>query len=316
MGGVTSKNEVNNTVNAFVRDLTSIQQLCSATVKNQINWNIKDENGNIVIHNVDWSQYAIVNVQCLQKNDVKNKIDQKIQQTIKNQATSINRAFKIPSGSTTAENVTNLVTNLGLTISNTFKSSCLTSLSQQASLTATNKNGNITIYAFKIHQVAEAFTKCVQQSSAVNNASQALQQYIAQYAKAVVKSALALIAMALLLFMLLPELLGGSLVLMLKSIMSIVFLILTVVCGYMLVAYRLQLKPYKKVPPPPPAPAKPSKNPKPTTDGKKREAIIKKNHQMFVASLFGFIGSLLLSIMMAKMADKRKKGKVVKTAHK
>ena len=195
MGGVSSKDQVTVTTNAFINIANSaVQKLSITSICNQ----------GIEVSNCTTVNITDVTEECINYTsgtsvltaDMKTSIDQDFKNTIDQQAKTINQNASLNPGSTEASTTTTLVTNLGQAIENAFTNTCDTKvITNQALIVSGCTDLNIQRVSLKALQ--QNFTSCIGNDTSVTDAKQALENHITQISSATVQNAIAAILMAL-----------------------------------------------------------------------------------------------------------------------
>ena len=195
MGGVSSKDQVAVTTNAFIDVANSaVQKLSTISICNQ----------GIVVSNCKTVNITDVTEDCINYTsgtsvltaDMKTSIDQDFKNIVAQQAKAINQNASLNPSSTEASTTTTLVTNLGQSINNSFTNTCDTKVvSNQAIVISDCTDLNIERVSLKALQ--QNFTSCVGNDTSVIDAKQALENHITQISSATVQDAIAAILMAL-----------------------------------------------------------------------------------------------------------------------
>lgn len=317
MGGQSSKNEIDSFISSVINVVTSSSQQC-ATFGNQIQGIvIKGVVGNINISNLDWSQWASVNVKCAQQTAVDNKAEQKITELIQQTAKTISQALDFNPGSADAKNITRLTTQLATSIVNTFKQTCATQFNQKQYIKISDAKGNINLNMFNWQQGIDDVTQCIQNSKAVNSAKNTLSQKTTQTASSIRKNILSFLGnfgflIIILLIVIVLPFIGGISALTKPHVL---FTILFLIFAYLTAAYFWKGWPYKKISTSTPhaspttvisthsrfAATAPHVNPPPTPQ--EVEAIKKHNRKLLL--IFGSLATVSFFIMIY-MNRKRK----------
>ena len=195
MGGVQSRNTVDNTVNSFIN-------VCNSTVSN-LHASENCTQG-INIANCDTVKLSDVSMDCIEiskgtsilTSENYNDLEQAIKQTIDQKAKSINQNFSLNPSTTDAINTTKLVTNLGQSIFNTFKQDCKNQMVTNQTL-AVSGCKNLDVQRVSFSSLQTSVQTCIGNSSTVNKAKQDLEQHLKQFAKSEVQNAIFWILLAI-----------------------------------------------------------------------------------------------------------------------
>jgi len=195
MGGTQSRNIVDNTVNSFLN-------VCNDTISN-LHASENCTQG-INIQNCDNINLSDISMDCMEISEGTsvltsqnyNDIEQKINESIEQIAKTINQNFSLNPTSTNANNTTQLVTNLGQSIFNTFKQDCKNQMVTNQTLAVSGcKDLNVQRISFSALQ--KSIQSCVGNSSNVTKAKQDLEQHLKQFAKSEVQNAIFWIILAI-----------------------------------------------------------------------------------------------------------------------
>jgi hypothetical protein len=185
MGGKNSK--IKNIVNSFIS--SNLNVLTQASLNNKViidqyqGLNIEHTGGDVIITDIDWSQYTSANVEGVQQAVASTDVQNQIKQAVTQLSKQISQSFSFRIGdSSSEENITNLTTKLSTEIQNVFTTSCTSSILQNAVFNVKDTGGNVIIRFFKSKQVANSFVKCAQDSDTVNKAKNDLINEISQTA--------------------------------------------------------------------------------------------------------------------------------------
>jgi type III secretory pathway component EscV len=154
---------VNDSTNVVVDNI----QECRSNLEKQQLINISNnKNENIDVGDINFDQAATINTTCIQNNTVTNKLADKIQDKLNQQAKNLNKSFALFSGQEDFNfdySETDLVTN----IAERFKNKCVNDISNAQDIVLTNnKNGEARVYSSNFTQTTDSVLKCVQEDSA------------------------------------------------------------------------------------------------------------------------------------------------------
>lgn len=165
MGSAQSKNKsqiINNTVQQVI--FQTIQS-CKAPISQQQIISIQ-KSKNVFISDVNMSQYASINMQCMNtafnSTQFNTQMQNALKQTAKSQAAALNF------NSASSSNVSKTINNLTQTIQNTMSQTCAQSITQQQALIV-DSSQNVVVQNVSFDQNATAYVKCLQQSQNYNN---------------------------------------------------------------------------------------------------------------------------------------------------
>src|SRR3972149_11022757 len=170
----TTENIANETVQGLISVANSAAQGCQVSADEIQSTNISGLTGTSFTIDENWSQYLILNTDCIQSVSVQNNIQQLMAQEAQQLAQSISQQFQLASAA--SKNVVNATADLSTQVSNSFNQQCSGYESQIQTFTlsdSTNVTG--TIYLNWEQYNASTFS-CVMQDEAVNNTTQQLDQ--------------------------------------------------------------------------------------------------------------------------------------------
>ena len=178
MGNAYASNVVNNVVEAFFNVMTNITQDCSTQMlASQI---LQIENSqNVVVNHVNFQQWFDIDLNCLQSSDTTVDIKNQIDQTIEQLSTAINQSLNLNPGSTTAQNIVNLITKIGYNISQTYLQDCSANL-QGVQAIFIRKSSNILVQYVNFSQTINVMRSCVMNTNSLIALQNQLRQQISQ----------------------------------------------------------------------------------------------------------------------------------------
>jgi len=184
MGGTSSKNIVESTTNSFINVINESTQECRGTVNQGATYRIKGiKGGDINVGEINFRQAATIDTACYSKNNVQNNIENNIKQLAEQIATSINTSLNLNPSSTKAENVTRYVTNMGLAISNAYRSECSNRAAQAQTVELVDAEDiKFSAAVINFDQFFQSISNCIQENETVNQAKNDLEQTINQEA--------------------------------------------------------------------------------------------------------------------------------------
>lgn len=163
MGGSQSTSKVDSILK-IITDVTNVNmQSCSTDVKQSINKNLVIRGSNANVSDINMNNYATLNLKCLQKADVANKISK----TIKNQITQLMKANSVGllgaasrANTNSQMKVINDIKNK-LTTKNIQKCAQSLSQSQSGDIIIAKSAKNVTLHKLTFDNVAKTFTNCI-----------------------------------------------------------------------------------------------------------------------------------------------------------
>lgn len=247
MGNAYASNVVNNVVEAFFNVMTNITQDCSTQMlASQI---LQIENSqNVVVNHVNFQQWFDIDLNCLQSSDTTVDIKNQIDQTIEQLSTAINQSLNLNPGSTTAQNIVNLITKIGYNISQTYLQDCSANL-QGVQAIFIRKSSNILVQYVNFSQTINVMRSCVMNTNSLIALQNQLRQQISQTATAKVQGLLDGLLQMLAIILVIGAAIffifwkGGSILKNPLFIFSITLIILVL----LIINYFLQWFPFKKV---------------------------------------------------------------------
>lgn len=173
-------NVISNVMEQVTSSITANQQLTGN--QNQI-ISVTGVGGDVVISGNKMNQTANLNMDALAKQISSQTAQQDIVQRLSQQATAITSGINIFQSSD-ADNTMNAFLDVGMSVASNIGQICAASNNQNQAITVNAVAGNVSITDNQQDQVAGAFVKCMQDSSATNSAVQSVQQSVDQSAVA------------------------------------------------------------------------------------------------------------------------------------
>lgn len=190
MGNTITVNSSEQVINAMMEVVNTTTANCrSALTQDQI-FNIEATGPGSVVNVSDFrvGQSVVVNTRCYQNATTSNNLESQIDQVARQQTEVISQALQLPSIQLT-ENLYQLNLDLGKKVVNATTQEC-SNLSQQrqtANIRA-SEGGTTNVVSTDWNQTMDSVTQCVQNSQAVTNARNALDQFIENNTKATVSN--------------------------------------------------------------------------------------------------------------------------------
>ncbi|MNK85191.1 Lipid membrane protein [compost metagenome] len=190
MGNTITVNSSEQVINAMMEVVNTTTANCrSALTQDQI-FNIEATGPGSVVNVSDFrvGQSVVVNTRCYQNATTSNNLESQIDQVARQQTEVISQALQLPSIQLT-ENLYQLNLDLGKKVVNATTQEC-SNLSQQrqtANIRA-SEGGTTNVVSTDWNQTMDSVTQCVQNSQAVTNARNALDQFIENNTKATVNN--------------------------------------------------------------------------------------------------------------------------------
>lgn len=246
MGGSSSKNVSNMTVNAFSKQSVKNINSTDSSAQQSMNIFVNHTGGDVDIGNITNKQRASVSAKGMLKSfssqSAQQDMTQKLQQTAKSMTSGINLGNFSKAG-----NEMNTYMNASVDLSTDIENSCAASSDQTLSVNVSDTKGNVKIHDISNDQAAKVFGQCIGNYISNQSSLQKLDQAASQTASATTKGitgfGLAMIALILLLIILAPILfplfVAGGILRMLLPILLIVGCIAGIAYGsYMIYQYR------------------------------------------------------------------------------
>ena len=194
MGNTVSvENRTDDLVQVGVNVELSSLSTCKGEVDQSQVLSVTGQTGDINISNIDYTQYATLNVSCIQAQSGNVDVANQVTTAMTQAATSTLDSLGLPLNSAKASNVLRLTTQLASAVHIAMTNTCLGVIHQNQALVLANNTGNVNIVGVKFSQVALAIANCVQQNTAVVALKNQIQQELAQTAKAEITGLSALV---------------------------------------------------------------------------------------------------------------------------
>jgi len=178
MGSNVAREAVNDSASIINSAINSATQTAKTSFNASEEINVKNCK-NVDIENVDFSEYVTINVQeqltAYQKNTEETQIKTQIEQTVK----QILGFLAITPGSNEANIITDLVTNITNSMSNTFTQTCAESSSVRQGVVCSDSD-NVKINGIKFSTYENNVNNCIGNDVGVNTAKNALIQNVTQ----------------------------------------------------------------------------------------------------------------------------------------
>lgn len=218
MGGSSSKNTsttLNQIVNSAITN--SIQNCASGVSQNQVLSVIGNNNQNVNLGDLDWTQAATIDAQCLQSSSVQNTLSTNLQNQLQQFSTSQSTIAAL--SQTQSANVNNLTNQLANEVVNQFNKNC----SNPASLTQLfqieyNNGGSVNTGTLNWNQTTQNIVNCVQNDQVYTNLSNQIANAVGQSSSAKTQSLLGSIFGSI-----------GNIIIILVVIVVIIIIIIVVV---------------------------------------------------------------------------------------
>lgn len=191
MGGSSSKN-TSSTINQIVNSVitSSIQNCATGISANQIASIVGNNGTTVNLGDVNWSQAATVDAQCLQSSSVQNTMSTNLQNQLQQFATSESTIAALSSSQTA--NVVNLTNSLANEVVNQFNKNCSTPTSLTQLLQIQYNNGTVVNAAsLNWSQTTQSIVNCVQNDQVYTNLQNQISNAVSQTSKSKIDSLLA-----------------------------------------------------------------------------------------------------------------------------
>jgi len=247
MGGLLSKNVVNDVTNILVNTQTSLSQDCFAVVSQSNNITCTNISGGSVIinqtNNAGGPGLQQINVSCFQTTVNSTQVTNNLESTIEN--LSKQSAASLSFSSIESQNLTELIRNLSTNIQTAISSKCAAQVSQANSLTCSGITVPSGSFVVNQSNYASLIFDCVQNDSNVITAQNKITTNIQQAADQVQQDLLrnlailgGVVAVIIALVIFGPELAGGG------SFTIIIFLVIGLIILYLILAYVYGIWPF------------------------------------------------------------------------
>lgn len=245
MGSSQSINTLDTAINNSINILNDSYQDCF-TQQSAQQVIVSTGCSSTVIENVGSNNVFTISRSCQQAANANNAVQQQVVAELQQAATSIAQSLGIQ-GTTRAENILNLSTNLGITISNTYTQSCSLNLNASQTINVNCNNvapGIVTIRNIGIDTATEYVGNCTQTSDTVNQIRQSLVVEIQQAATAKVTDVLGplLFIIAIVILFFIFFFFGGFVGIFFSPTFWIILFIIFIV--YIILAYIYQFWPF------------------------------------------------------------------------
>jgi len=197
MGGTSSKNTLKNMVKASLGVLNEHVSNCAGGAEDaQINKIILDCEGDIILDSIDLKNRYVINARCFDATNFDSDLQQKLEESLKQQAESISQQISLNFGRTEADNYTENIIDLSTQVKNIIVGNCANQVSKQINqfIAKSRKGRCISTKPITFENVKEVYAECVSEAAASTKAGQSLQLQIDQVAKAKQESMLAFLA--------------------------------------------------------------------------------------------------------------------------
>lgn len=164
MGASQSKVEVNKMMDIASKILNKTIAENSSSISQNQRIEIKEARGDINISNINWSQFAQINMQALASSKVNNEITQQLTEALTSQATATSEALSLSVNS--SQNLSNMTTKLSSEIANEFTQKCSQHTEQNQEIVIGIAGSNVNITAVNWDQYAKQAIECTLNSVA------------------------------------------------------------------------------------------------------------------------------------------------------
>ncbi len=179
MGNSSSTNSAQQLVNESISILNTYTTNCSTLQQNQIKINAQNCPG-LQTSQIDQGQYAVLNVNCISTEMTQSAIQADITQAMTQSAEAITQSLG-GIADADASNIADTSVKLGIQISNTYTSDCLTDEQNNITINCSDSAG-VFIGPISQQQSLDSITKCTLQADTVNNIKTQLEQQLSQSA--------------------------------------------------------------------------------------------------------------------------------------
>jgi hypothetical protein len=158
MGASTSKVEVNKMMDIASKILNDTIAENSSSIQQNQRIEIKEVKGDVNISNINWSQFAQIDMKALASSKVNNEITQQLTEALTAQATATSEALSLSVNN--SQNLSNLTTKLSSEIANKFTQTCSQHTEQNQEIIIGIAGSNVNITAVNWDQYAKQAIEC------------------------------------------------------------------------------------------------------------------------------------------------------------
>lgn len=188
MGKSASKNIVDDATSIFTNVINNSVLDCTQVIEGNQVVTITAKNGSTVNYEGGPVQYIDFDGTCFQQASSNNNVSTQVTNEIQQIAESIIGSLGI--GETKAKNTTDIVSDLGTSIINTYETECSSVLTGAQSVNIKATDGSTINAIINQEQVIDSLTQCISQDSAVTQSQTDLQNNIEQEATAKIEGLL------------------------------------------------------------------------------------------------------------------------------
>lgn len=183
MGNIHATNTLNSVISNSVTILNQSTETCRTTLQQEIDINI-NKCSTVNIIGINFNQSGSISTKCAESNSAKNNVKSEIDSEFKQAATAINQALSLNPGSTSSNNITNLMEQLSVNIQNEFTQNCINSVVNKdtISVTCSGKDGTANLEYLNFNQTANSISNCTLSSTSVNSVITQIKTIISQTA--------------------------------------------------------------------------------------------------------------------------------------
>lgn len=240
MGGITSKNAVDTALESISNALTDVEQDCHVDSSQIADVEIcASQGGKVKIPGgITIDQVIMISTDCYSKAGVQTKIDQKIENLVKQQAETIKQALSLNPSDASSENLTKSFLKLSSDVKTVFNQKCGPNVKQAAhiKICASGQGSEAVVGFLNIKQYAQTVTKCMQEAMANTDVVQSIRQDIDQKAKTKEESIFSFLGMfaMIIVIIVIGLCVGGAKALKSPGVYVPIIIIVLAVVGYII----------------------------------------------------------------------------------
>ena len=233
MGKGASSKSTSEVVNEIIANVT-VENIKSAAnnIQQTQELKIKKVRGDVNISDIDFSQYATIDTQAIQNSENMTDLKNEMYMELMNQAEAKSSGLLSAVGGSKSKTETYVKNAIDNNIKQSTVQDCVSSIMQKQSLELEDIEGNVTIQAVKLDQMASSSLQCLQSSKDVVALSNELGAVVDSSASAITEDPITKVAGGI------GSVLGGVGDMFGNPIFWIVALILLGVAAYMFFKYQ------------------------------------------------------------------------------
>lgn len=208
MGTVESKNIIGVSTKIINNSVITGTNTCQIKVFDGESITVVNS-GNVTIANNDFEQQMLIKQNCINKSESNVAVNNNVANVTSQIAKAVNQEFNIASGSTEAQNINKIFTDMGNDIKASYHQRCYQFLEAGEHVTVTD-SGNVFIHNNNFSSNINDTVNCIQKDLVIENYVNRLNNQISQKATSEVKSLLG----GLILIVVIILIIGGGMLLM------------------------------------------------------------------------------------------------------